>query len=89
MAATKTIRIRLREVLEERGLTIRAAGELAGVCYPSMLDLVHDRARRMDFDVLGRLCVALRKKPGDLLVLGTPRRDGEEYDFPEVRRGRA
>ena len=77
------VRVRLRQVLEERGLSIRSVGLRAKVCYPSMLDLVHDRARRVDFAVLGRLCATLRVQPGDLLRLG-PGRNGEEFDYPEV-----
>jgi putative transcriptional regulator len=59
---------RIGDVARERGLNILELAERAGVAYNTAHALYTGRATRVGFDVLNRICVALKAQPGDLLV---------------------
>lgn len=62
------IRLRVKEVAEGQGLNIQALAVKSGIAYSTILDLWHDRARRIDKNTLSRLCEALGVGAGDLVV---------------------
>lgn len=77
--AAKRLRVRLRELLEERGLSIQAFSRESGVCYPSAHDLVRDRARRVDFGTIETICSYFGKSIDEVLVL---EESEPPFDFP-------
>ena len=72
------IYVRLRKFREAAGLSQLALGELAGVRQATISELETGKTRRIDMDVLDRLCAALNVTPGELL----------ERETPPKRRGR-
>jgi putative transcriptional regulator len=62
------IRIHVGELAKQRGLTIKALAERAGVAYNTAHALYTARATRIDLDTLDRMCVVLGVEPGDLLI---------------------
>lgn len=71
------IRVTLREAREAAGLSQLALGELASVRQATISELESGKTRRVDLDVLDRLCRALNVAPGDLLEIETRRRRGD------------
>ena len=65
---TAAIRIRLDEVLAERGMTLTELSERVGITIVNLSVLKNGRARAIRFSTLTRLCEALRCQPGDLLI---------------------
>ena len=61
------VRLRVKEVAEARGMNMQNLATKSGISYSTIVDLWHDRTRRIDKDTLSRLCLALEVKPGDLL----------------------
>ena len=70
------IRVTLRQAREAAGLSQLALGELAGVRQATISELESGKTRRVDLEVLDRLCRALNVTPGDLLEIETRRRRG-------------
>lgn len=62
-------RFRLRELLDEAGLSIKEFSRRSGICYPSAHDMVRNRTRRVDLATLERACDALSCEPADLITL--------------------
>lgn len=46
-------------VMGERRLSIAQTARVAGLAYTTVLDIYHDRVRRLDVDTLDALCEAL------------------------------
>ncbi len=62
--------LRVQELARERGITtITDLAERANLAYDTARDLWHGRMQRIDRDVLGRVCLALDVKPGDILTM--------------------
>jgi putative transcriptional regulator len=61
------IRIRLDELLAERGLTLTELSDRVGITVVNLSVLKNGRARAIRFSTLARLCQALGCQPGDLL----------------------
>lgn len=66
--AVSPISIALREKRKERGMTQTELAEKAGVRQATISELETGETRRVDLDVLDRLCKALRVEPGELIV---------------------
>lgn len=62
------IKFRVRELAEQRGLNMQALADKSGVAYSTVLDLWHDRVKRIDKTTLNKICVALEVQPGDVLI---------------------
>ncbi len=62
------IRIRVRELAEERDWNIAALAEKTGLAYSSAVDLWYDRIQRIDKKTIERLCTAFDVEPGVLFV---------------------
>ena len=63
-----TIRVRLDELLADRGLTLTELSELVGITVVNLSVLKNGHARAIRFSTLAGLCTALRCQPGDLLA---------------------
>lgn len=61
------IRVRLDEMLLQRGLTLTELSALVDVTVVNLSILKNGRARAIRFSTMARLCEALRCQPGDLL----------------------
>lgn len=61
------ISVQLRRHREAKGLSQQALGDLAGVRQATISELESGKTRRVDLDVLDRLCAALGVEPGELL----------------------
>jgi putative transcriptional regulator len=57
----------LDRLLEERGMTLAALAEAAGVTVVNLSVLKNDRARAVRFSTLSAICDALGCQPGDVL----------------------
>ena len=62
-----SIRIRLDELLNDRGLTLTELSERVGITVVNLSILKNGRARAIRFSTLARLCAELGCQPGDLL----------------------
>jgi putative transcriptional regulator len=68
------IRIRLKEILEERELSGYVLAKMSGV-HPSVISKYrNNQVRAFNAEVLDQLCAALKCQPGDLLVREAGRR---------------
>lgn len=65
--ALSPITIKLREARDAAGLTQTELANKANVRQATISELENGNTRRIEFDVLDRLCRALRIEPGDLL----------------------
>jgi putative transcriptional regulator len=61
------IRIRLDELLDQRGMTLTQLSALVDVSIVNLSVLKNGRARAIRFSTLARLCEALQCQPGDLI----------------------
>jgi putative transcriptional regulator len=61
------IQLRVRELVERRGMTQTELQARTGLAYSTVSDLYHGRVRRIELDTLDVLCAALRCKVGDLV----------------------
>jgi putative transcriptional regulator len=65
--AEPTIRIRLDELLKERGMTLTELSHRVGIAVVNLSILKNGHAKAIRFSTLTRLCDALNCQPGDLL----------------------
>jgi putative transcriptional regulator len=65
--AAPDIRVRLDEVLRDRGMTLTELSERVGVAIVNLSILKNGHARAIRFSTLARLCEVLACQPGDLL----------------------
>ena len=61
------IKNRLSRILGDRRLTQKKLAEMATLRPSTINAIYNERATRIDYDVLDKLCVALNCQPGDLL----------------------
>jgi len=61
------IRIRLREIRDEKDLSQQALADLAGVRQATISDLESGNAQGVKFETLERIARALGVEPGDLI----------------------
>jgi putative transcriptional regulator len=61
------VRATLRELLEQRDISLNELARQSGVTYPTLLSLYHGKSGGVTFAVLDALCRALDCEPGDLL----------------------
>jgi len=62
------IKLKLNEVLEERGKTLYWLWKLTGIRYATIWQMGKGEVARLNLDVLDRICEVLECQPGDLLV---------------------
>ena len=61
------IRVHLRELLEQRGMTQVALQHKTGLSYSTINELNHSKTQRVEFSTLDVLCSALACRVGDLI----------------------
>lgn len=66
------IRVRLDDLLAERGMTLTELADRVGITIVNLSILKNERARAIRFSTLARLCEVLRCQPGDLLAYHKP-----------------
>lgn len=66
------IRVRLDELLSERGMTLTELSAQVDVSVVNLSILKNGRARAIRFTTMAKLCEALRCQPGDLLSYAPP-----------------
>ncbi len=71
------IRIRLKELLQERTRTLYWLAKQTGVRYATIWKLSRGEVARLNLDALDRICEALECQPGDLLVRKTETKKGK------------
>ncbi len=62
------VEIRLRKLRHARRLTQVQLAERTGIDQGAISRIENGQTQAMDFDVMARLCDALKCEPGDLLV---------------------
>jgi putative transcriptional regulator len=62
------IRVRLRDLLEKRGMAQTELQARSGLGYSTINALYHEKTERIEFGTLERLCEVLGCSVGDLLV---------------------
>jgi len=62
------IRLRLAELLKQRGRTLYWLSKQTGVRYATIWNLSRGEADRLNIEALDSICGALDCQPGDLLV---------------------
>lgn len=62
------IEIKLKGLLEAKGQTFYWLSKETGIGHTSLWRLRHGEAKGISFDFLERICRALQRQPGDLLV---------------------
>ena len=62
-----SIKVNLSRILGERRIKITELAENAGVAKNTVMALYHERAKGVTWDVLEKICTALKCQPGDLL----------------------
>ena len=65
------IRIRLREVLRQRGITSRELAEELGLSANAVSEISRMKVRFLNLETLRKICEYLDCQPGDLIVLET------------------
>lgn len=62
------IRVRLRELLEKRGMAQTELQLRSGLGYSTINALYHEKTERIEFGTLEKLCEVLECEVGDVLV---------------------
>lgn len=65
------VNVKLRELLEARGITIYKLAQDTGISYNNLHRIATKKAKVMSFDVLEKICIALDCKPNDLFEIET------------------
>jgi putative transcriptional regulator len=61
------IKSNLSRILGEKRIKMSELAEKAGVAKNTVLQLYHERAKGVTFEVLNKICTTLNCTPGDLL----------------------
>ncbi len=68
-------RIRIDELLEERGMTAYRLAIDSGISHASLAKLRHNKAQAIRLDVLDKLCEVLECEAGDLIEAESGRKN--------------
>jgi len=63
------ITVRLKELLEERKMTLYRLAKDTGISYNNLHRIASNRSKVISFEVLEKICLALDCGPGDLLEI--------------------
>ena len=66
---SNVIDVKLKELLENRKMTIYKLAQETGVSYNNLHRIATKKAKVMSFDVLEKICIALECKPNDLFEI--------------------
>jgi putative transcriptional regulator len=70
-------RLRIDELLEERGITAYRLAISAGLTHSTVSRLRHGKSTEIRLEVIDRLCEALDCSPSDLIELGRKKASGK------------
>ena len=79
-------RLRLDELLAERGRTLYWLAKESGLSHTSLFRLRHDQASQIRFDVIDKLCAALDCDPNDLIEIAANRPEGKRKPKAKAER---
>lgn len=68
----QTINFRLKEILDERGMTIRGFSRDANLNRATINRIVHNQTRGITLDIIAKICDHLKIEPGDLFEKSKP-----------------
>ncbi len=63
----KMVVVRLKELLEERNLTLYRVQADTGIAYTTLLKMAHNKNKSVDLKILGKLCDYLKCQLTDIL----------------------
>lgn len=69
------IRFRLKELMAEKGVSYRELSREAGVSTSTLNNMVQERPRPIQTDVIDRLCGVLECHPSELIVYEPDRKE--------------
>ena len=69
------IQMNLDKILQEKGRSIYWLSRQAGISYPTVYSMVHNRTRAIRFESIEILCQVLECTPNDLFTI--------DFDQPE------
>lgn len=61
------IKIKLKELLDKKGVTRYRVAKDTGIAYNTLLKLENNKMKTIDFEVLGKLCNYFNCSPDELL----------------------
>ncbi|UKS30179.1 helix-turn-helix transcriptional regulator [Paenibacillus sp. HWE-109] len=67
--STLTVRIKLAEILAERGMSQRELSRLTGIRHPSINEMCENKTQRLPLDNLAIICEKLNVGITDILTL--------------------
>lgn len=62
------VRLRLKELLKERNVTLYWLAEQPGLKYPTLRKIVREETKGVDFNTLNLICMHLKCKLSELIV---------------------
>lgn len=62
-----TVRLRVKEILDEKGITIVEAAKITGLNYHTIAGFYKGHTVRVDYNTLAALCDGLQVTPADLI----------------------
>lgn len=74
------IHFRLRELIDQKGLTQTEVQMATRLAYSTINDLYNNKTRRIDLETLNALCEGLGCRPGDLLEHVADGKRGHKLD---------
>lgn len=66
---SSVIKVKLKELLEERKKTLYSLAQETGITYPTLHRINKGKVESMSLDVLEKICLNLDCTPNDLLVI--------------------
>jgi DNA-binding Xre family transcriptional regulator len=69
-----TVTFRLRQLLDERGVSQSDAARMSGVSFATINRMCTNATHQVSLDVIGRLCAAFEAEPGELFARDISRR---------------
>ena len=71
VSTTNSVVCHLDELLESRGMTLKALSDSVGVSVVNLSVMKNNRAKAIRYSTLTAICRALNCQPGDLLSVNT------------------
>jgi putative transcriptional regulator len=68
-----TVRLRIDDILKERGMTVQEFADKTGFVYNTALSIQRGAFGRIGLDTIARICDALAVTPGELFEYRSPR----------------
>jgi len=81
------IRMKLKELIESKGMSMLVLSEKAGVSYMAVCRVCRDKITRIDFSTLNNLCNALGCVPSDIIEYTKDKDDKDEVSVKEEETG--